>query len=110
MSVTDWSDDFLDSLRTQADPPADDIVAGIFAGTADATSAFRTLVVQQHEVSDPALAAFLEGKDDPPAWVDPELVAAGQEQQRIVAATDQHRARLAGAKIFFTNLAAVLAR
>ena len=80
MSVTDWSDDFLDSLRTQADPPADDIVAGIFAGTADATSAFRTLVVQQHEVSDPVLSAFLNGRDDPPAWVDPELVAAGQER------------------------------
>ena len=72
--------DFLDSLRTQADPPADDIVAGIFAGTADATSAFRTLVVQQHEVSDPVLSAFLNGRDDPPAWVDPELVAAGQER------------------------------
>ena len=80
MSVTDWSDDFLDSLRTQADPSADEVVAGLFAGTADATSAFRALVVQQHEVADPALSAFLEGKDDPPAWMDPELVAAGQER------------------------------
>jgi hypothetical protein len=41
VSVTDWSDDFLDSLRTQADPPADDIVAGLFAGTADAAPRTR---------------------------------------------------------------------
>jgi len=27
--VTDWSDDFLDSLRTQADPAADEVVAGL---------------------------------------------------------------------------------
>ena len=80
MSVTDWSDDFLDSLRTQADPAADAVVAGLFEGTADASSAFRALVVQHNEVSDPALAAFLETKDDPPDWVDPELVAAGQER------------------------------
>ena len=80
MTVADWSDDFLDSLRTQADPAADAVVAGLFEGTADASSAFRALVVQHNEVTDPALAAFLEAKDDPPAWVDPELVAAGQER------------------------------
>ena len=80
MSVTDWSDEFLDSLRTQADPAADAVVAGLFAGTADATSAFRALVVQHNEVSDPDLAAFLQAKDDLPDWVDPDLVAAGQER------------------------------
>ena len=79
MSVTDWSDEFLDSLRTQADPTADAVVAGLFAGTADATSAFRALVVQHNEVSDPDLAAFLQAKEDLPDWVDPDLVAAGQE-------------------------------
>jgi len=80
VSVAEWSDDFLDSLRTQADPAADDVVAGLFEGTADASSAFRALVVQHNEVADPALAAFLETKDDPPDWVDPERVAAGQER------------------------------
>jgi len=79
VSVTDWRDEFLDSLRTQADPAADAVVAGLFEGTADATSAFRALVVEHNEVSDPALAAFLETKDDVPDWVDPDLVAAGQE-------------------------------
>jgi hypothetical protein len=80
VSITDWSDDFLDSLRTQADPAADTVVSELFAGTADATSAFRALVVQQHEQTDPALADFLDAKEEPPPWgVDPERVAAGQE-------------------------------
>ena len=65
MSVIDWSEDFLDSLRTQADPAADEVVASLFAGTADATSAFRSLVVQQTaRLPTRRLAAFLEGKDD----------------------------------------------
>ena len=46
MSVTDWSDDFLDGMRAQADPAADAVVAAVFEGTAEATSAFRSLVVQ----------------------------------------------------------------
>jgi len=80
MTVTNWDDGFLDSLRTQADPPADGVVAGLFAGTGDATAAFRALVVQQHEVSDPNLAAFLDDKQEPPSWMDPDRVAAGQER------------------------------
>ncbi|HEX4434464.1 MAG TPA: oxygenase MpaB family protein [Acidimicrobiales bacterium] len=79
MTRTTWDDAFLDSLRTQADPPADAVVAGLFSGTQDASTAFRALVVQQHEVADPALRAFLEAPPDLPAWVDPTLVAAGQE-------------------------------
>jgi ER-bound oxygenase mpaB/B'/Rubber oxygenase, catalytic domain len=80
MTVTNWDDAFLDSLRAQADPAADTVVAGLYAGTGDATAAFRALVVQQHEVSDPNLAAFLEDKQEPPDWVDPDRVAAGQER------------------------------
>jgi hypothetical protein len=74
-----WDDAFLDSLRTQADPEADNVMAGLFSGTKDASSAFRELVVQQHEVADPALKAFLQKGPVPPAWVDPALVSAGQE-------------------------------
>jgi hypothetical protein len=76
---TTWDDAFLDSLRAQADPPADDIIAGLFTGTQDASAAFRALVVQQDEAADPALQAFLSAQPGPPAWVDPGLVAAGQE-------------------------------
>ncbi len=79
MSMTPWDDAFLDSLRTQADPDADQVIAGLFSGTKDATSAFRSLVVRQHETADPDLTAFLDEKPDPPPWVDPKLVAAGQE-------------------------------
>jgi mpaB/rubber oxygenase-like protein len=74
-----WDDAFLDSLRTQADPEADNVIAGLFSGTKDASSAFRALVVQQHEVADPALKAFLGERPDLPAWVDSALVSAGQE-------------------------------
>ena len=79
MTATTWNDAFLDDLRTQADPPADAVIAGLFSGTQDASAAFRALVVQQHEGADPALRAFLDQEPDPPAWVDPALVAAGQE-------------------------------
>ncbi len=78
MTMT-WDDAFLDSLRTQADPEADNVIAGLFSGTKDASSAFRALVVEQHEVADPALKSFLEKGPVPPAWVDPALVSAGQE-------------------------------
>ncbi len=78
MTMT-WDDAFLDGLRTQADPEADTVIAGLFSGTTDASSAFRALVVQQHEVADPALKAFLEVKPVPPVWMDPVRVAAGQE-------------------------------
>ena len=78
MTMT-WDDAFLDSLRTQADPEADNVIAGLFSGTKDASSAFRALVVEQHEVADPALKAFLEEEPVLPAWVDPARVSAGQE-------------------------------
>jgi hypothetical protein len=74
-----WENGFLDSLRTQADPDADTVIAGLFSGTGDATSAFRALVVQQHETTDAALNSFLAEEPAVPAWVDPALVAAGQE-------------------------------
>ncbi|HEY1652420.1 MAG TPA: oxygenase MpaB family protein [Acidimicrobiales bacterium] len=79
MTIPDWSDDFLDSLRGHGDPPADAVVSELFRGTGDATSAFRTLVVQQHEVADSDLASFLDGDVDRPDWLDPDRVAAGQE-------------------------------
>ena len=78
--ITDWSDELLDGLRAVGDPEADAVVSDLFAGTGDATSAFRALVVQHHESSDPTFAQFLDEKVEPPEWVDPERVAAGQER------------------------------
>jgi hypothetical protein len=78
--MTDWSDDFLDGLRELGDPAADSVVSDLFRGTGDATSAFRTLIVQHYEVTDPSLAGFLDARIEAPGWVDPELVAAGQER------------------------------
>lgn len=78
--MTDWNDDFLDGLRGQGDPAADSVVSDLFAGTGDATSAFRALIVQHHEATDPTFARFLDEKIEVPDWVEPELVAAGQER------------------------------
>ena len=77
--MTDWSDAFLDGLRGHGDPAADAVVSELFAGTRDATTAFRALVAQQHESSDRDFATFLDGAVDPPEWMDPARVAAGQE-------------------------------
>ena len=77
--TTTWDDAFLNSLRSEADPEADNVIAGLVSGTKDASSAFRALVVQQHEVADPALNPFLEKGQVPPSWIDPALVSAGQE-------------------------------
>lgn len=77
--MTHWSDDFLDSLRGHGDPEADAVVRDLFAGTGEATTAFRTLLVQHHEATDPALASFLDENVQAPDWVKPELVAEGQE-------------------------------
>jgi ER-bound oxygenase mpaB/B'/Rubber oxygenase, catalytic domain len=74
-----WDDAFLDGLRSVGDPEADAVISGLFAGTAEATSAFRSLVVEQNEHMDPALVAYLSDKDDPPSWADATRVAAGQE-------------------------------
>jgi hypothetical protein len=80
MTRSTWDDAFLDGLRTQADPPADFVIAGLFSGTQDASAAFRALVVEQHELADLDLKAFLDEEPLPPSWMVPDLVAAGQEQ------------------------------
>ena len=80
MTRTAWDDAFLDGLRTQADPSADFVVAGLFSGTQDASAAFRALIVEQHEPADSDLKAFLDEQPPAPPWMDPDLVAAGQER------------------------------
>lgn len=77
--MIDWSDDLLDSLRGHGDPSADSVVSDLFTGTGDAASAFRALVVQHHEVTEPRFAEFLDEAVEVPDWVDPELVSRGQE-------------------------------
>ncbi len=78
-----FDDALLDSLRDVGDPEADDIVADLFRGTGDATTAFRSLVVLRKEQTDPKLAEYLAAPDDPPKWAteegEPERIAAGQE-------------------------------
>jgi hypothetical protein len=77
-----WTDPFLDGLRQVADPLADQVVAAYFAevGHDDPSGLFRATVSRQSEDASPAVAAYLGHDPEPPAWVDPALVAAGQER------------------------------
>lgn len=73
------ADAFLDGLRREADPEADAVVAAYFADRRgeEAAGLFGALVAA--EASDPHVAAYLAHAPHPPPWVDPALVAAGQE-------------------------------
>jgi hypothetical protein len=78
-----FDDALLDSLRKVGDPDADQVVADLFKGTGDSTTAFRSLVVQRKEQTDPKLLEYLAAPDDPPEWAteegEQERIAAGQE-------------------------------
>jgi hypothetical protein len=80
VTVPVFDDALLDSLRHEGDPDADRVVATLFDGTAHASDAFRSLVVQQNEQTDPDLAKYLAARDDPPEWATYE-----EERQRIAA-------------------------
>jgi hypothetical protein len=79
-----WDEAYLDGLRTEADPLADGVVSAYFAEIdgGDPSSLFRTLVTRQSEDAAPGVAEFLRSPYDPPTWVEPYLVAAGQECSR----------------------------
>ena len=79
MTRTTWDDAFLDSLRSQGDPPADIVVAGLFSGTGDASAAFRALVVEQREVVNPGWRRFSTGKRLPRRGWTRTSWSAGQE-------------------------------
>jgi ER-bound oxygenase mpaB/B'/Rubber oxygenase, catalytic domain len=76
-----WDEAYLDGLRAEADPLADGVVSAYFAEIdgGDPSLLFRTLVTRQSEDAAPGVAQFLRSPYDPPTWVEPNLVAAGQE-------------------------------
>lgn len=86
MTVDRWNDDLLDGLREEGDLPADRAVAAYFAdlAAADPAGLVRRLVdsgtARRIEDADGHIAAFLDRPPDLPDWVDPQLVAAGQER------------------------------
>jgi hypothetical protein len=77
-----WNDAFLDQLRLESDPLGDQIVADLFADVdaSDPSQLFGTLITRQEEDQNSKVAEYLHRPLDLPEWVEPALVAAGQER------------------------------
>jgi hypothetical protein len=77
-----WTDSFLDALRQEGDPEADTVVSAYFneLGREDPGGLFRATVTRQTEDTSPAVRDYLAHVPEPPAWLDPTMVAAGQER------------------------------
>jgi hypothetical protein len=81
-----WSDEFLDSMRLQADPLADRIINEVFADGPEsarhASALFRRLIRNRDPVP-PDLPAgmrqFFEDTAQLPDWADPEMIREGEE-------------------------------
>jgi hypothetical protein len=93
VSAARWTEELLDSLRQQGDPPADEVVAAYFADLGDRAEAephdpgrlFRRLALGPppgvaSDDADSHVQAYLRTMPGRPAWLDPDLVAAGQER------------------------------
>lgn len=87
MTPRRFDDPLLDGLRLEGDPAADTVVAAAFADMEGAEPAdlFRRLVEGRPAVpgspeDDPHVVAYLAETPLFPEWVDPALVAAGQER------------------------------
>jgi hypothetical protein len=78
------SDDFLETMRQQCDPLADEAVRGLFQqGQVPAANALmRQLVTNEQllpEQLPPGLRGYFEQSGRLPSWVQPSLVRAGEE-------------------------------
>jgi hypothetical protein len=79
-----WNLDFLDAMREQCDPPADEAVRVLFEnGQVPAANALmKQLVVNENvslEMLAPPLRDYFEQSGQLPAWADMELVRQGEE-------------------------------
>ena len=84
MGAERWTDERLDLLRAEGDPPGDEVVARFFAErAAPAPGTCFGLLVHHHDVPDdersPALAAYLDDEPPLPAWADAEQIRRGEE-------------------------------
>jgi hypothetical protein len=72
-----WTSELLDRLRTEGDPPADEVAEKFFAdlsGDADPARFFR---VSRGTRTDPVVAGWLAEDPQPPEWVDFDQVNRG---------------------------------
>ena len=85
MPQATWTDPFLDSMRQVGDPPADVVVAELFAGGATVVQAVNYLMrdlVENDDLPSRALPQHVRDyfeADLLPPWADPARVAAGGE-------------------------------
>ena len=82
MTLSTWTDEFLDEMREVGDPPADAVVAAIFEdGEVGAVNRLMKTLVRNDGVPPEKLPAvvrdYLESTDDLPSWADPERIARG---------------------------------
>jgi hypothetical protein len=83
VGTAQFTDEFLESLRNEGDPPADEAVTTFFDGRSDApVDLFRSLVAAtagQTDESSPGIGPFVERQDPWPSWAVRPLVERGQE-------------------------------
>ncbi len=82
MARDDWSDDFLDAMRQQGDPVADETVRAIFAlGDVDAVNRLLgTLLTGKIPSDAPApLIGYLDRTSALPPWIDARKIAVAEQ-------------------------------
>jgi ER-bound oxygenase mpaB/B'/Rubber oxygenase, catalytic domain len=83
MRVQRWTDEFLEKMRQQCDPPADDAVGRLFqqGKVPEANSLMKLLVANEQvlpETLPAGLREYFEQSGQLPPWVDRELLRAGE--------------------------------
>lgn len=83
MAETPWTDEFLDEMRKAGDPPADAVVAEIFAGDdVGAVNRLMKTLVRNDGVPTAKLPGvvreYLDSTDDLPSWADSERIELGE--------------------------------
>jgi hypothetical protein len=84
MTGQSWTQDFLDTMREQCDPPADDAVRTLFQQEkVQATNALMKQLVVNEKISvemlSPTLRGYFEQSGQLPSWADPELIHQGEQ-------------------------------
>ncbi|MDY7231772.1 oxygenase MpaB family protein [Hyalangium rubrum] len=79
-----WTDDFLNTMREQCDPLADETVRNLFQqGKVPATNALMKQLVVNEQVSlemlAPPLRDYFEQTGQLPSWAEPRLILQGEE-------------------------------
>ncbi|MGZ3457224.1 MAG: oxygenase MpaB family protein [Archangium sp.] len=83
MTDVRWTNEFLDSMREQCDPPSDEAVRSLFAQgqVGSANELMKQLVAHESVLAEelpPALRGYFEQSSKLPSWADKGLIREGQ--------------------------------